>query len=508
MTLAALCEAHTSLTLVGEPLTPITGIACNTKLGDVRPGVLFAPLDLRAAQIAPVAAAAVAQGATALLVERRLDAAVPQLIASETRTALPRVSAAFYGFPAHHVPSIGVTGTDGKTTTAFLIDAILQSAGIPSGLISSAAARFGPKLLYQAALSTHSTPEAPTVQRWLRRMVDDGARWAVLEATSHGLALHRLDEVRFSVAAITFISQDHLGFHKSVAAYKRAKAILFERVAETGGVAVINVDDPAAREMVAYVGSAQVITYSAAGRDADVRAAGLALGKDGTRFELATPAGAARVMMPLLGDFNVPNALCAAAVALAIDVPLVDIVRGLGQAAPVPGLLARIDAGQPFTVLIDEAKSPLHLVMALEVAQLLAAGNRIIALVGGTDWMGAGMLRHLGQVAALAADYAVFTGQDPGLEDPAALAAQIAVGARAAGGRRGKTFTCVADREQAIRHALEVARPGDCVVLIGKGAEEVRRVGGETVPWDEAAIAQEVLAELGYRGYYPEPAAG
>jgi UDP-N-acetylmuramoyl-L-alanyl-D-glutamate--2,6-diaminopimelate ligase len=458
--------------------------------------VLFAPLDLSAAQVATVAAQAVARGAAALLVERRLDMPLPQLIAPETRSALACISAAFYGYPAHQLGSIGVTGTDGKTTTTFLIDSILHSAGIPTGLIGSVALRVGTESRHHQTLQT--TPEAPYVQRLLRRMVDAGARWAILEATSQGLAQHRLDEIPFSVAAITFITQDHLDFHGSIAAYRRAKAILFERIAETGGVAVINADDPAAREMHAYVGSGGIVSYSAAGRAVDVRATQVELGPTNTRFTLSTPAGSTNIVMPLLGEFNVANALCAAAVAYAVDVPLPMIMQGLNNASPVPGLLARIDAGQPFEVLIDEAKRPAQLVHALEVARQLAAGNRVILLVGGSDRTGRDQLRRKGQVAALAADYAVFTSQDPRFADPASLVSQITEGARTGGGRRGKTFCCLIDRREAIRHALKAAQPGDCVLLTGKGAEDEFTVRGETQPWDEAAIAREVLVELGY----------
>jgi UDP-N-acetylmuramoyl-L-alanyl-D-glutamate--2,6-diaminopimelate ligase len=273
---------------------------------------------------------------------------------------------------------------------------------------------------------------------------------------------------------------------------------LFERVAETGGVAVINADDPAARGMIDYVGASRVLTYSAAGRETDVRATSIDLGPSGTRFTLVTPFGEASVVLPLLGEFNVANALCAAAVATAIEIPLADVVRGLETASPVPGLLEPVDAGQPFKVLVDEAKSATHLTIALEVARRVAAGGRVIVLVGGSDYSSGDELRRKGQVATFVADYAVFTSQDPGLADPNALVAQIAQGAKAVGGRRGKTFACVADRHKAIHHALNAARPGDCVLLVGKGAEDVQRIRGEKRPWDESKIALAALAELGF----------
>lgn len=497
--LAALSEAIPSVSLFGDASALITGVACNTELGDVRPGVLFAPLDLPATGAAAVAARAVAAGAAALLLERRLDSPVPQLVVPDSRAALAQVAAAFYDYPAWRLGCIGVTGTDGKTTTTFLIDAILRAAGLRPGLIGSLEWRVGGKPTQHQTLQT--TPEAPYVQRLLRRMADAGDLWAILESTSQGLAQHRLDEIPFSVAAVTFVTQDHLAFHGTVAAYRRAKAILFERVAESGGVAVINADDPASRAMADYAGSARVITYSASGRPADVRATEVEPGVAGTRFTLTGPAGVVRVMLPLLGEFNVANALCAAAVAHAVGVPHEQIGQGLSAASPMPGLLARVDAGQPFAVLVDEAKFPAQLVSALEVARQLAPGGRVIVLVGGSDRAGRNLLRQKGQVAALAADYAVFTGQLSRAADPASLVAQIAEGARAAGGIPGKMFACVVDRREAIGHALRAAHPGDCVLLTGKGVENAITLRGETQPWDEAAIARQVLAGLGYGGH-------
>jgi UDP-N-acetylmuramyl tripeptide synthase len=300
-------------------------------------------------------------------------------------------------------------------------------------------------------------------------MVDTGDRWAILEATSQGLALNRLDTVPFAVGAVTFITQDHLDFHGSVAAYRRAKAILFERVAESGGVAVINADDPAARAMRDYAVSAPVVAYSADGRAADIRATNVEPGPAGTRFTLSLPDGAAAVTLPLLGAFNVANALCAAAVAHAVGIPLAHIARALAAASPIPGRLAPVNAGQPFLVL-----------------------------VGGSDAVGSALLRQKGEVAALAADYVVFTTQHARAADPAALVAQLAAGASAAGGVRDSTFACVEERRAAIGHALGRARPGDCVLLVGKGDDNTLTVGGTTHHWDEATIVRQLLAEMGY----------
>jgi UDP-N-acetylmuramoyl-L-alanyl-D-glutamate--2,6-diaminopimelate ligase len=314
------------------------------------------------------------------------------------------------------------------------------------------------------------------------------------------LALHRLDAVPFTIGAITFVTQDHLDFHGSVDAYRQAKAILFERVATNRGVAVLNADDPASRAMATCASGAQILFYSASGRPVDICATGVEPHSAGTNFTLSLPGGSARLTLPLLGEFNVANALCAAGVAYAAGVPLAQIAQGLEHTPPIPGLLTRVDAGQPFLVLIDEAKSVTQLVTALEVARQLTPAGRVIAVVGGSDGAQPGVVAQKGEVTALVADFAVFTTQLARKTDPSHLVAQLADGARAAGGQEGATFDRVVDRRAAIAHALQLAEPGDCVLLTGKGVEDELTVLDTTYPWDEAAITQQLLMSLGYAG--------
>lgn len=474
----------------------ITGLACDPSLEDVHPGVLFAPLDLPEAHVTVLAARAVERGAAALLLEHACHLPVPQIIVPSIRAALPHIAAAFYGYPARHLRCIGVTGTEGKTTTTFLIDAILRDAGLRPGLIGTLEWRAGDT--WTRHRSDRTTPEAPHLQRLLRRMADASDRWAVLEASSQGLALHRLDTVPFAVGAVTFITQDHLDFHGSVEAYRRAKAILFERVAADGGIAVINVDDPAAAGMRSYAGSAPVVTYSAEGRAADFRASGIDVRPTGTRFTLSAPGAPHRLTLPLAGAFNVANALCAAAVAHAVGIPLAQIVRSLETTAPVPGRLERVKAGQPFLVLIDEAQSAPQVAGALEIASQLVPGGRVIVVIGGSDAVPPAVLRQKGEIAALAAGFAVFTTQHSHRAEPATLMAHLAAGARAAGGIQGTTFACIAERRAAIGHALGLARPGDCVLILGKADAGTITVRGRTTPWDEAAVVRQLLAGMGY----------
>jgi UDP-N-acetylmuramoyl-L-alanyl-D-glutamate--2,6-diaminopimelate ligase len=480
----------------GDATIPITGIACNTGLGDVQTGSLFAPLDLSSTRTAALATRAVERGAAALLLEQTLDIPIPQLIVPHVRAALAQVAATFYGHPARELTCIGVTGTDGKTTTTLLIDSILRTAGRRPGLVGSLEWRVGDTRFQHQ--TTQTTPEAPQVQHLLRQMVDAGDRFAILEATSHGLALHRLDAVPFTIGAMTFVTQDHLDFHGSVAAYRRAKAILFERVADNRGVAILNADDPASRAMAAYASDGQVLFYSATGRPVDIRATAVEPYTAGTRFTLSLPSGSATLTLPLLGEFNVANALCAAGVAFAAGVSLAQIIEGLELAPPIPGLLTRVDAGQPFLVLIDEAKSVPQLVTALEVARQLTPAGRVIAVVGSSDGAQPGVVEQKGEVTALVADYAVFTTQLARKTDPTLLVAQLADSARAAGGIEDATFARVVDRRSAIAQALHLAGPGDCVLLTGKGVEDELTVLGTTYPWDEEGIARQILMDLGY----------
>ena len=441
-----------------------------------------------------------ARGARAALVERTPEGiALPAIVVPDSRAALAGVAAAVYGHPSAELGVIGVTGTDGKTTTSYLTDAILRAAGHVTGLVGTVAVRVGDRVVEHDTRQT--TPESADVQRYLRAMVDAGASWAVLEATSHGLAMHRLDQVRFLIGAVTNITHEHLEFHGSLDAYRRAKATLFERVAAVGGTAVINVDDAGARAMLPFARGARLLFCSAEGRRADLEAHDVTSDARSSRFRLETGEwGSGDVVLPLIGGFNVANALCAAGVALAAGVDLPTVVRGLATTPPVPGRLATIVAGQPFTVVVDYAHTPESLAKVLTLLRNLHPRGRLIAVFGSAGERDVAKRPLQGAVAARLADYAVFTSEDPRYEDPDAIIAAITAGAREAGGRENETFARVTDRREAIRHALARARPGDCVLLAGKGHEGSIIWGREKVPWDEAAAAGEALAELGFRG--------
>ena len=489
-----LAAADDSLGLTGDGRAGVARISYDVR--EVMPGDLFAAIDGAEFRGHDVAAEAVARGAAALLVDRELALDVPMLVGRDPRASLARLAAAFHGHPSHDLRAIGITGTDGKTTTTHLVEAVLRAAGAVVGSISTIGVRIGDSA---APASTRlTTPESPDVQRYLRQMVDAHAEWAVLEATSHGLALNRLDEVAFAVGAVTNVTHEHLDFHGTTAAYRDAKGTLLRRVADADGVVVVNDDDRAAAELVAYAGRARVVRYGF-GSSVDVRAVDTRVERERTTFVLETPVAAAvPVALALPGRFNVENALCAAACALAVGVRPETIAVGLSAAEPAPGRMTWIDAGQPFAVVVDFAHTPRALEQVLRLLRTLHPNGRLIAVLGSAGERDRLKRPQLGEVSAREADYSVFTSEDPRHEDADAIIAQIALGALVAGGRERETFVCVTGRADAIRHALAMAAPHDCVLLAGKGHERSIVWGADEHPWDEAAVARAVLADLGY----------
>ena len=471
----------------------LTGITYDSRL--VVPGDLFVALrgaDFDGHDFIPQA---VENGAAAIMTEREdaISDLVPRVVVDDTRAALATVSATFYRHPSLHLEAIGVTGTDGKTTTSHLVDAVLRRAGKKTGMIGTVAIRIGDVVDHHASRQT--TPESLDVQRYLREMVDTGVEWAILEATSHGLDLHRLDETRFVIGAVTNITHEHLEHHGTVEAYRRAKGLLFERVAAARGTAVINADDPGAMEMVSFASGASLLRYSASGRRAELAAEHVALRPTGSRFEVTDGEVRQAVNLPLLGGFNVENALCAAAVARVAGLPWDAIIEGLEGVEPIPGRLVRIDAGQPFSVIVDYAHTPESLAKVLRLLRELHPTGQLIVVSGSAGERDVQKRPLQGSVCARLANYSLFTSEDPRFEDADAIIQQIAAGAVAAGGREVVTFEMITDRREAIRRAIELARPGDCVLLAGKGHEGSMIWGREKRPWNEAETAMELLTD-------------
>ena len=450
---------------------------------------------------------AIAAGASAVAVQADreakwlpllADAQTPALVVPDTRAALAQIAAALLGHPARHLRTIGVTGTDGKTSLTHLLHHVLSSAGETPGLISTAECRVGDSLLPDTGRFT--TPEAPEVQQMLAQMVEAGCRWAVIEATSHGLALHRVDECDFDIAVFTNLYADHLDFHQTLEGYISAKGRLFSMLntaahKDVEKAAVLNADDPTSNRFRTLT-KARVINY-ALNSDADVTAENIAPDGWATRFLLRAFGKECNVLFPTPGDFNVYNALAAYSVALSAGLDAEATVAALANWPGAPGRMELLDAGQPFTVLVDFAHAPDSLNRVLVMLRE-RCGGRIIAVFGCIGERDKDRRFRMGQVAADCADYTIVTDDNPYSEDRNAIIEEIARGLREAGKREGHDFAIIPDRREAISQALAMAVDGDAVLLAGKGHEREVRLPDSTYLCHDPEVARQVLGDLGY----------
>jgi UDP-N-acetylmuramoyl-L-alanyl-D-glutamate--2,6-diaminopimelate ligase len=464
--------------------------------GQAAPGVLFVAVRGRRVDGHDFAAAAAERGA-AVAVERdvALPAGAAWLRLADTRAGLAELAAAVNGRPARRLLVVGVTGTEGKTTTTHMAGHVLDHAGVAAGFLSTVAHRAaGPD---NPNASGMTTMQAPQVQEWLARMVAEGARAAVVEATSHALDQDRVGACEFDVAAFTNVFSDHLDYHGSLEAYRRAKARLIDLCAAAADkgipkTAVLNRDD-ASYEALAARPIARRLTYGIRS-PADVRATGVEpAGDGGTAFRLEYGGASAPVRLRMAGAFNVANALCAAASCLALGLPLDQVAAALSDFRGVRGRLEPVDLGQPFRLYVDFADSPLSLDSMLSALRPGTRG-RLMVMFGATGRSDHGR-EGMGRAAAEHADFFVITTDDPVGEDPAELARSVEAGV--SGRQPGRDYEVVLDRREAIRRVLGAAAAGDVVVLAGKGHEQTMLLAGGPVPWDDRAEAEAALRELG-----------
>jgi UDP-N-acetylmuramoyl-L-alanyl-D-glutamate--2,6-diaminopimelate ligase len=457
-------------------------------------------------------AAAAAFGAAAAIVERpQPGVPVPQIVVDDARRALATTAAWWYGDPSRELGVVGITGTDGKTTTSFLATAVMEAAGISTGLITTAASKVGS--LRSANREHVTTPEAPQLQRVLRAMVAAGNAAAVVETTSHGLALSRVAEIAYDVAIFTNLTHEHLELHGTFEAYRDAKLSLFrglgrdERPKKLARpwprAAIVNADDPAGHLFAeaALVAGARVVTYGESA-GADVRATAVDEGPRVLRLDVATPRWSGAVELRLAGRFNVHNALAAIALGEVLDLAPDDVRAGLASVQGVPGRMERVDCGQPFGVIVDYAHSPASLEKVLDILAPVASsgGGGLIAVFGSAGERDVLKRPMMGRVAGERCRLVVVTDEDPRGEDSATILDQIAAGAEAAGRKRGHDLLTIADRRSAIEAAMAAARPGDIVLLAGKGHEQTIIMAEGPVPWDERSEAIGALARLGFGG--------
>jgi len=490
---------------------PVCGVTHDSR--DVREGWVFVAVPGLHADGHDFVAGAAARGAAAAIVERPLrEVTLPQLVVGDSRTTLATAAAWWYGDPGNELGIVGITGTDGKTTTSFLAVAALEAAGVRAGMTGTAATRIGG--VQEANVAHATTPESPALQLALRAMVLAGDKAAVIETTSHGLALARVDAIAYDIAILTNLTHEHLELHGTWEAYRDAKLRLFEKLARSGvnrasagkplawpRTGIVNADDPTAGSFigVAQEAGAQVLTY---GTDptADVRATRVEEDQRRLRIVYDAPSGAATVELQLVGRFNVHNALAVVALGEAIGLDPAAVRDGLASVPLVPGRMERIDLGQPFGVIVDFAHSPASLQTVLDLLAPLAAsrGGGLIAVFGSAGERDTAKRPSMGRIAGERARIVVVTDEDPRGEDSATILDAIARGAEAVGKRRDHDLLVIGDRRMAIEAAFERARPGDIVLLAGKGHERAIIGPHGPLPWNERHEAESALHRAGY----------
>jgi len=476
--LEALIRALSPSEVTGARGVAIGDLAYDTR--NVSHGALFFCVPGERVDGHDLAWEAIERGAVALVVERPLDVDVPQLVVESVRDAMGIAADAFFGEPTKELEIAGVTGTNGKTTTTFLLHSMLDAAGREPGLVGTVRWVVGG----EERRAPFTTPEAIELQRLFRQMVDAGDKSAAVEASSHGAAFGRLGRVRFDALVFTNLTQDHLDLHGTLEEYFRAKRRLF--VGPQPPPAAVNVGDEWGKRLAAELAEthrAPLVTFGLA-EDAEVRPERLELGASGSRFR----AGGIEIETPLRGIFNVENALGAVAAGVLLDLDEQSIGDGIARVAEVPGRFEAIDAGQPFAIVVDYAHTPDSLETVLRAARGLGDGRVIVVFGAGGD-RDRGKRPLMGKVAAQHADLAIVTSDNPRSEDPLAIIRDVLQGT-------GVDIEIDPDRRSAIRRAVGLAEAGDVVVIAGKGHEQGQEISGSVHPFDDRAVVREALAAL------------
>ncbi|MGC9318587.1 MAG: UDP-N-acetylmuramoyl-L-alanyl-D-glutamate--2,6-diaminopimelate ligase [Armatimonadota bacterium] len=466
----------------------VSGVASDSRL--VEPGEVFIAYRGFEADGHDFIEPALANGAAAVVFDdprhEKTVEGVPWARVENARRACAELAAEYYGHPSAELLLAGVTGTNGKTTTTFLIDSILRAAGMRSGVIGTLG--YGP--VDDLAEAPRTTPDAVELQTWLRRMADEGLQAAVMEVSSHSLVLSRPWRCHFDVGVFTNLSQDHLDFHEDIERYLDAKLLLFTEYAEasdTPMIGAVNLDDEFGPR-IAQRASCPVLGYGLS-EGCDVRAEDVRPTDGGSTFELWLPSGRATVNVPLPGLFNVYNALAAATAAEALEVETDAIVKGLSDVTSVPGRFERVDAGQPFGIIVDYAHTPQAVENVLGVARQLQP-RRIICVIGCGGDRDPDKRPRMGRAATELADFTIITSDNPRSEDPLAIIEAITAGVV------GDAWTVEPDRREAIRKALEMAGEGDMIMILGKGHETYQVLADRTIDFDDRAVARQIAAEL------------
>ena len=466
----------------------------------VRPGTLFVAMKGETSDGNRFIDQAIAAGAVAIVTDSPAEAPRPSVAWAQVmhgRRALARLSANFYKRPAERIANTGITGTNGKSTTAFLIESILRAAGRTTALVGTIEYHVAGKILP----APHTTPEALELNRLLSEGLGLGVTESVMEVSSHALEQQRVFGIPLDVAVFTNLTRDHLDYHGTMDEYFRAKQSLFEGCGtEPPRAAVVNIDDEYGRRLLNLCKkkSAVVLTYGLA--SGDFHAESVEIAPRGTRFQMATPSGKIAMWSPLIGNVNVYNALAASAAGYARDCPAEAIAKGIFDLASVPGRFERVDCGQPFTVVVDYAHTDDALrnltALAREFVNRAGLEGKVITLFGCGGDRDRAKRPLMGEAAGKGSDFVVLTSDNPRSEDPLAIMNDALVGMQ----KSGAKYSIEPDRRKAIRFALQQAAPGDIVLLAGKGHEKVQTTREGTIPFDDVEVARESLKALGYGG--------
>jgi UDP-N-acetylmuramoyl-L-alanyl-D-glutamate--2,6-diaminopimelate ligase len=469
----------------------IVGITYDSRR--VTPGMLFVAIPGNHVDGHCYIPDAIDRGAVGVVYEHNgfVSARATRIRVADTRMALARAAAVFYDHPSSKLKVIGVTGTNGKTTVAFMIKQILESAGIPTGLLGTIRYEIGERVIP----AQRTTPESLEIQQMMAQMVRAGCKTCVMEVSSHALEQKRVQGVEFDVAVFTNLTQDHLDYHGTMESYFSAKTRLFAelRSACKKSAAVINIDDPFGDRLQERSRLEVLLTYGLA-QSAQVRATGIELAREGTRLTLETPAGSWPCRLPLLGRHNIYNALAAVGAGLVLGMKPARIVEALRCLPPVPGRLESIAEGQPFAVLVDYAHTDDALKNVLRTLREITPGRLLLAFGCGGN-RDAGKRAKMGRVAAELADFTVLTSDNPRKESAALIAGQIEAGYREV---RNDGLQLELDRRRAIDDIIRQARAGDAVLIAGKGHETYQEFEDTIIPFDDRVYARETLEALGY----------
>ncbi len=489
--LAEIVAPHQEVTLIGDPLVPVTDLHHDSRR--IEPGSAFVAVKGAASDGHDFIAAAISRGAVALIVEHQVQIDIPQLIVESTRPLMGLLAAEVHGHPSSSMTVIGVTGTNGKTTVTHMVESIAAAAGRRCGVIGTLGARIAGEVVPVG----HTTPEATDLQRLLAAMRNAGMEMVAMEVSSHSLTYGRIDGVHFAIGAFTNLSQDHLDFHIDMDRYFAAKRLLFQP--DRTDRAVVFTDDRRGAELAATM---EIPLVTAGFQDADVTGLNLDLSPEGARFDVETNLsgveGRHHIEMPIGAWFNVANALVAWGCAAMVGVSPDEIAAGLAALPTLSGRLEPVDVGQPFTVVVDYAHTPEA--MARTIAALRPEPPARLIALGGAGGDRDRTKRPLMGEALAQADVAVVTSDNPRSEEPAAIVEAVAAGALGASERLNHQVVVEVDRRLAIRRALAEAKPGDVVMLLGKGHETGQEVAGVVSPFDDRLVAADELAALGHGG--------